>query len=481
MRSARSRIIWWRDDETLNIYARSVDYTGDNYEQSDSGVDLNIISDDEIRTFITVLGGNNQREDNTVMVRVELSRVLPANAPTNAVQLLFTLNGSVSTVDITEDLRNSTQVDVPFNPTNDDIPGPTRLVNLRVKDAYYEPLLRLSGAESSFRVVDDDQPPVVRVEPYWTTNVEEGVGDHMLVRLVNAPRGGATRDITVHLAIGSHSTASETDYRYPSSVTIRQGSTTDPFKVWAIGDDIVEDDEILNVYVSSVDFAGQNYEQSDSGTDMTIVNVEIKLPPVVKIWSTRVTYENPEAVWSGRVTAELVDAPPGGAIHDVTVHLAIGSGTTASASEYRYPRSVTIRKGSSRALFRVTAVDDDLPEYDETIHIYVSSVDYKGQNYEQSNSGTYLTIVDNDLPPIVTVRPVSSSTVNEGETTRLQLELTNAPKYGSPEIMTVHLAIRRGTTASESDYSYPRSVKILQAQKRVQFDVRTFEDNLVEG
>ena len=48
-------------------------------------------------------------------------------------------------------------------------------------------------------------------------------------------------------------------------------------------DDLVEDDETLNIYVSSVDFNSQNYEQSDAGVGLTIVDVDFNDPPVVSV------------------------------------------------------------------------------------------------------------------------------------------------------------------------------------------------------
>ena len=42
------------------------------------------------------------------------------------------------------------------------------------------------------------------------------------------------------------------------------------------------------------------------------------------------------------------------------------------------------------------ALNDDLPEYPETLNVHVSSVDYAGRNYVQSRGGVNLRIISDD-------------------------------------------------------------------------------------
>ena len=172
------------------------------------------------------------------------------------------------------------------------------------------------------------------------------------VELTNAPEGGAPQDITVNLATVSSSAVSGSDYSYPSSVTIPQGASRVTFEVSALQDDLVEDDETLNIYVSSVDFNSQNYEQSDAGVDLTIVDVDFNDPPVVSVRRFGHNFSVSEGGVAGLI-AELIPAPQGGADRDITVHLASGSWSTASANDYSYPSSVTIPRGQSLVRFDV--------------------------------------------------------------------------------------------------------------------------------
>ena len=411
--------------ETLNLYVSSVDYFGENYEQSDSGVDLTIHNreyvEPPIESVITVLDGVDQQEGTTVTVRVELSRVtqlvsvpvikkLPERTPENSIDLVFSMGGSVHTVDITEALRDSSYVDVPFYLTDDHLLEQTERVDLRVRATYGPLIPLLSESQSFFRIIDNDEPPIVSIRSLSVAeggvevpDLNEGDTVQLVAELTNAPEGGAPQDITVNLATVSSSAVSGSDYSYPSSVTIPQGASQVTFEVSALQDDLVEDDETLNIYVSSVDFNSQNYEQSDTGVDLTIVDVDFNDPPVVSVRRFGHNFSVNEGGVAGLI-AELIPAPQGGADRDITVHLASGSWSTASANDYSYPSSVTIPRGQSLVRFDVQALNDDLPEYPETFNVHVSSVDYAGRNYVQTRGGVDLTIISDDrIEPVITV------------------------------------------------------------------------------
>ena len=647
--------------ETLNVYVSSVDYLGQNYEQSDSGVDLNIIGDEKMRPSVTVLGGDNHPEGSTVTVNIRLRKVLPARIPTGSVKLAISLTGGTRSVavdgqshtfegdepfviDITEDLKNSTQVALPLYLVDDDFPGQTGLMKIEwiiareesipfspLQGNSFNPILLENPGPSTFRISDNDGPrvdndlgPVVNLRTDFPKRPRyfsygEGRIIQLVLELPNAPEGGATQDITVHLATKNGATASEADYSYPSSVTIPRGRSQVMFEVRLLEDDLPERAEQFEIYVSSVDYAGQNYKQSNAGITVSIysyddirssltaepggidqvkgrtitVRIELShpLPPASydraiqlsfqlsgstrfvdatvdglpfilglnRWWSIlevsterfgdsttldipfyladdglpeesdlelkiklplgfRPGYFNSRYPWEPytklslriidnddlpivtvrtpqgtevdegdtvQLEIELTNAPDGGMAEDITVHLATGSGTTAPESDYSYPSSVTIPQGQSRVTFEISALQDDLVEDDETLNIYASSVDYNGHNYEQSDAGVDLTIVDDNEPPIVVVQRFWQIVLNEGETkkthvTRLMAKLINAPEGGTVEDITVHLASGDSSTASESDYSYPRTVTIPQGESQANFWISPFLDGLAE-
>ena len=654
---------YYRDEyrETLNVYVSSVDYLGQNYEQSDSGVDLNIIGDEKMRPSVTVLGGDNHPEGSTVTVNIRLRKVLPARIPAGSVKLAISLTGATRSVavdgqslvfegnepfviDITQYLKDSTQVDLPFHLIDNDSLEQTSLMKIEwivareesipfspLQGNSFNPILLENPGPSSFWISDNDGPrldndlaPVVELRTNFPKRprsfyYDEGRIIQLVLELPNAPEGGATEDITVHLATRNGATASEADYSYPSSVTIPRGQSQVMFEVRLLEDDLPELIESFEIYASSVDYAGQSYKQFDAGIKVSIydyddirssltaepggtdqvkgrtitVRIELSHPlpqtsyysgiqlsfhltgstrfvdatvdglPFIlglnRWWSnleisaqhfrnsttldipfyleddglpeesdlelviklpldfnpgnlnSRFRWE-PYTVLSFRIIdnddlpivtvrtpqgtevdegdtvqleIELTNAPEGGAPQDITVHLATGSGTTASGSDYSYPSSVTIPQGQSRVTFEVSALQDDLAEDSETLNIYVSSVDYNGYNYEQSDAGVDLTIVDDNEPPIVVVQRFWQIVLNEGETkkthvTRLMAKLINAPEGGTVEDITVHLASGDSSTASESDYSYPRTVTIPQGESQANFWISPFLDGLAE-
>ena len=492
--------------ETLNIYASSVEFNGQNYEQSDVGTDLNIYSyDDTIQTSITVLGGTDQLEGTTVTVRVELSQALPANTPANAVQLSFSPNSNARTVDglpfvldITEALRESTLVEVPFYLTDDNLLEQTGLVDLKVKTTDYSEQLGLilSGAQSFFRIIDNDnddnEQPTVAVHPVSDSTVYEGRSILLEAVLTNAPQDGT---VTVNLASLSATTASEADYAYPSSVTIPRGQSRVEFEVSALQDDLVEDRETFIIYASSFEYGGKEYRQGElflgvwidiyDADDAPAVTLQQVLPTstssLLDLGDHGVIYEGGR-VW---LLASLTNAPADGTIQDITVNLATRSSSTASESDYVYPNSVTIPQGEHQFLFQLDANYDGLEELDETLNIYVSSVDYGGQNYEQSDSGINLTIVDNRKPPIVVLRAISDTTIVEGESVTLEVELTNPLPGGARDDFPVVFLYGSETTASYNDdyiFSTGSNRKgILEGQTHARFNIISLRDDLAEG
>ena len=532
--------------EILNIYVSSVDYLGQNYEQSDSGVDIDIISvkragdvyrpPDNIRPDITVLGGVDHQVGTTVTVRVEISEVLPARILADSVRLAASITGSATSnarsvsvvvdgqsvvlkdgedlfdLDITEDLKNSTQVDIPIYLADDDLRGQTGLVHLKLLIAreeripsplggHTDPILLAKPSPVFFRVIDDDEPPVVsirslrRAEPAEVSEVEvpdlnEGDTVQLVAELTNAPEGGAAQDITVNLATGNGATASASDYSYPSSVTIPQGQSRVIFEVSASQDDLVEDDETLNIYASSVDLAGHNYEQSDTGADLTIVDVDNNVPPVVEVRFTssphyvgsipwRTIYEGRQATL---LAVELTNAPEGGAAQDITVHLATGSSSEASRSDYSYPDSVVIPRGESRATFEVIGIADDLAEYDEILNIYVSSVDYGGRNYEQSDAGVDLTIYNFDIIQ-ASITVLGGVDHLEGTTVTVRVELNYLLPENAPANTFVLSFLMTGSALTVGGQPYVVDIDIteeLRDSTIVDVPFYLMDDHLIE-
>ena len=524
--------------ETLNVYVSSVDYLGQNYEQSDSGVDLNIIGDEKMRPSVTVLGGDNHPEGSTVTVNIRLRKVLPARIPTGSVKLAISLTGGTRSVavdgqshtfegdepfviDITEDLKNSTQVALPLYLVDDDFPGQTGLMKIEwiiareesipfspLQGNSFNPILLENPGPSTFRISDNDGPrvdndlgPVVNLRTNFPKRPRyfsygEGRIIQLVLELPNAPEGGATQDITVHLATKNGATASEADYSYPSSVTIPRGRSQVMFEVRLLEDDLPERAEHFEIYVSSVDYAGQNYKQSNAGITVSISSYD-------DIRSSLTAEPGGIDQVKGRTITVRIELshplPP--ASYDRAIQLSFhlsGSTRFVDATVDGLPFILglnrwwsilevsTERFGDSTTLdIPFYLADDGLPEESDLELEIKLPLGFRPGYFNSRYPWDPYTklsfrIIDNDDLPIVTVRTPQGTEVDEGDTVQLEIELTNAPDGGMAEDITVRLATGSGTTASESDYSYPSSVTIPQGQSRVTFEVSVLQDDLVE-
>ena len=340
------------------------------------------------------------------------------------------------------------------------------------------------------------EPPVVAVRSLSGTEITEGNTAQLVVELTNAPEGGVAETITVHLETGSETTASETEYSYPSSVTIPRGQSEVRFLVsttW-YRDGL----RSFRIYPSSVDYLGSNYEQSDSGATVIIrdiirdydewyVNIRtVQDTPTIPIYFSDFRRINEgESVRMKVVLQDKFDNVLGSGLEEtVTVNLRLlYYGAEASASDYSFPRVITIPPGQSEMEFEVKTFLDDLVEDYEYIYIGIRDFEYGGRTYRTRPTidlAVQIVVIDNNRYPVLEIMPVSSGTIDEGESVRLEVNVTNAPEGGADATITVHLATESGTTASESDYSYPSSVTIPQGQSRVEFEVSATEDSLVE-
>ena len=416
--------------EYFEIYVSSIDYGGQNYEQSDTGTRLELRSNDRVQESLKVLGGADQAKGTTVTVRLELNYPLPAGVPDNTVRLAFFLTGSTRAVDATvygqqfvlglsewetyltipaEAFQDSTIVDIPFYLADDGLAAEPGL-EIRIRSIVYpRGTVRVSRnrARTFFRVIDNDEPPVVVVpDPVVTirslsdtstsslrqaqdtavrrsdlNSVNEGDTVQLVAELTNAPEGGMAEDITVHLATENSSAVSRSDYSYPSSVTIPRGQSRVTFEVRALQDDLVEDDETLNIYVSSVDFNSQNYEQSDAGVDLTIVDAPlVVVPPVTATTISATLTRSALTLKEGRaatITVDLdgdlsslidgdtsvltIEARPVEGVETGLIHGTSDIYLPADLNDYELT-PVTIDKQAGQATFEIRAVDDS--DYD---------------------------------------------------------------------------------------------------------------------
>ena len=232
--------------------------------------------------------------------------------------LYLVLGGGYADIDITEGLRSSLVLDVEIPLQDDSRVAPNAPLTAELRfDAEQIPFL--DGAEVSFEVADNDEPPTVVEPPVVVvpdpvvivrsgtstslSDLSEGDTVQLEAELTNAPEGGATEDITVFLAARAGGTAKPEDIDFPASVTIAAGDSSVSFSVSAIADDLVEYDEKINIYATSVEYGDSSSTLSDSGYDLTISSAD-------RITAQIAVLPSSDLVEGGTITIRIVLSSP---------------------------------------------------------------------------------------------------------------------------------------------------------------------------
>ena len=130
----------------------------------------------------------------------------------------------------------------------------------------------------------------------------------------------------------------------------------------------------------------------------------------------------------------LMNAPKG-APENLVVNLMTGSVSTAITSDYSFPLSVTILKGSTKMTFTVNIRQDTLAEFEETLNIRVDSLTYTGlaMPIRPTNVDIDLTIEKSDDPIVATITFPDGSRVTEGGMVTARITLNKLLPAETPD------------------------------------------------
>ena len=174
-----------------------------------------------------------------------------------------------------------------------------------------------------------------------------------------------------------------------------------------------------------------------------------------------------------QLVAELTNAPEGGALETITVFLAARSGGTAKPEDIDFPTSVTIAAGDDSVSFSVSAIADDLVEYDEKINIYAASVEYGDSSATLADSGYDLTITSADrITARIAVLP--SSDLVEGGVATLRIVLSGGPLPPRTPVESLYLVLGDG-------YADIDITEGLRSSPVLDVDIQLQDDSLVGG
>ena len=279
----------------------------------------------------------------------------------------------------------------------------------------------LATATAEGLIIDDDL--VAQLAVAGGSGVEGGTVDFR-VTLDTA----STRTVTVDYATAAETAREDADYEpVHGSLTFLPGESAKIVKVTLVDDDVHEDDETFALNLSMA----ENAAVSTASATGTIVDDDAA--PELSITGGTA----PEGGTIG-FTVTLT----GSTSRTATVDYATADGTAIADGDYEPVRgSLTFLPGESAKTVKVTLVDDDVHEDDETFALNLSMA----ENAAVSTASATGTIVDDDAAPELSI---TGGTAPEGGTIGFTVTLTGS----TSRTATVDYATADGTAIADGDY-----------------------------
>ena len=408
-------------NETFNIYISSLEYNGANYDAEHAGVEFTIKSTDRIWRTIEKLPSSSWIEGGTADIRVRLTDRLPSDVPANS--LFLAIGDGYDDIDITEQLKSSTEVDlsIPLNDNSLRATNEQLRVGLQFQKSQIPFLSR--GGVVRINVADDEEPPQVVVRRNSrgrTSTISEGGR----VQLTALAPNLAPVDLVVSLAAGMSTTLASSDYDFPASVTIPKGQRLVRFWVDTSDDDLAEYADILNIRPTSVVYGSHTHPLSDSGVDLT-VNSSDRIGAAVDILGPDRLNEG-DTVYIRITVDELL--PP--ETPDGSIYLVLGRRNQASGNSIRADQDdtaglpvniVAALKVATSTVVPVELTDDSLIELNERVFVTLEYDREQVPFFRGRVRGRFI-VLDNDQTSF-SIAPLSRVVYRENEAIELTVEL----------------------------------------------------------
>ena len=279
-----------------------------------------------------------------------------------------------------------------------------------------------------------------------------------------------TGDLKVFIRVVSSSTAKEgEDFELsnPEGLVIRAGETNiedgDAFDVRILSDSIYEGDEYIVLELTT---DNPNVRTPDRIT----ITIEDKLPTASLDPFDPTILEGNDL----EITARLDVA----AAVTVTVELGLGVGSSAVESDYDLsPLSAQIAAGDLTATFRLTALEDTLYEFSETL--VLQPVTSYGADELAGVAGTVV-ILENDPPLTVVLDPSGTISITEGTGPYEITVRLNRVQGVTTAVELIELAA--STAKPSADYELSTSsVQIAAGALTATFTITAKSDGIYEG
>ena len=183
---------------------------------------------------------------------------------------------------------------------------------------------------------------------------------------------------------------------------------------------------------------------------------------------------------SVELRARLTNAPPSGAPEDLVVNLMADPASTAMASEYSFPASVTIATGATERVFTVTAPQDDLAEFDESLTINVATLEYDGGTPPPSSPVNVAITIKSDDKIGATIS-VPDDGGPEGGMVTARITLDKLLPAQTPDNV-LSLVLADGSTMNDDLEIVSKNITAdLKSSLSTDVTIRLKEDTLLEG
>ncbi|MBX7147565.1 hypothetical protein K1X76_00645 [bacterium] len=301
----------------------------------------------------------------------------------------------------------------------------------------------IADSTATVTITDDDAAPSLSID-------DVSVGESGSASFTVTLSAASGKTVTVTYTTSNGTATSGSDYSTASgTLTFTAGQTTKNITVPILSDSIDENDETINVTISSA----TNASISDNQGVATITDDDN--PPTVTLSRTPATIA--EAGGISTVTATL-SAVSG---LNVTVDLAY-SGTATENSDYTASSSsITINAGGTTGTATLTATDDGIVDAAETIDVDVDSVTNGTESGVQQVS---VTITDDDSYALNITQSGGSTNVTEGTgSDTFTITLDSAPSNDVDITLTPgsDLAVDDATlTFTSGNWNVPQTVTV---------------------
>ncbi|RPD42300.1 Calx-beta domain-containing protein [Chitinophaga barathri] len=331
------------------------------------------------------------------------------------------------------------------------------------------PHLQLGTATSSvYTIVDDDENKIF-IEPE-ETSLQEGEKTKVKVKLTG---GLLLTPLVIDLAKLGASTAETSDYSgMPAQVTIPAGQREVEFELTAVGDLVLETDELLKIEATTSIGGDPKVHTTDiTITDTTHLNPDNRV----------ITFTVPQGAEGTTVT--MTASLPAGVTTEAPLVIAINQINPANTADggdldTAFPLSLTIPANGQDATYDIQLQDDGMLEDQEFWFFDASASDGYGA---YTIIPSYLDILDNPAGREFTITFTASS-VNEGAGTQNingRISLPAGLSFSSS--FTLTLVMDPSSTSDLNDFNtpLPLTVTFMPNANFVPFTIQLKGDNAI--